>query len=320
MKQSKNKGEKKKVELRKYFPLILLVVLCSIFTIANKRFLTFGNLMIIAQQMVVTLIAALGMTFVIVTGSVDLSVGSIVALCALATAKTVPYLGLFAVIPAVLVGFLCGSINGIIFTKGKVPSFVVTMGAMVSYRGLVLLITHGAPVEIKDPLFLKVYGGRTFFNIPNCVLFAIVILVIMYFLFKNFAFSREVRAVGGAESVAKLTGIRVDRIKIMVYMIFGIMAGLAGMFQTARSFAATPTLGEGMELDVIAAVVVGGTPMSGGIGSILGTLLGTFIIHVLSNGMNIMGLSAEVQQVAKGIVLILAVFSTIDRKKIGIIK
>lgn len=310
----------RKLEFRKLFPFILLIALCFIFTVTNKRFFQFSNFMIIAQQMVVTLIAALGMTFVIVTGSVDLSVGSIVALSALTTAMTVPYLGIFAILPSVAVGTLCGLINGVVFTKGKVPSFIVTMGAMVSYRGLVLLITRGAPVEIKDMGFIKTYAGRSFFNIPNAVLFSVVITFILCYMFENFAFSREVRAVGGSERVAKLTGIRVDRVKIMVYVLFGFTAGLAGMFQAARTYAATPRLGEGMELDVIAAVVVGGTPMSGGIGSVVGTLLGTFIISILSNGMNIMGLSSEIQQIAKGIVLILAVFATIDHKKITVIK
>lgn len=310
----------KRVEFRKFFPFMLLTALCIIFTITNKRFFQLSNFMIIAQQMVVTLIAALGMTFIIVTGSVDLSVGSIVALSALTTALTVPKFGVFAVIPAAAVGTLCGLLNGFVFTKGKVPSFIVTMGAMVSYRGLVLLITHGAPVEIKDMTFIKTYAGRTFFNTPNSVLFSLCILFVMCYMFENFAFSREVRAVGGSERVAKLTGIRVDRVKILVFVLFGLMAGLAGLFQAARTYAATPTLGEGMELDVTAAVVVGGTPMSGGVGSVVGTLLGTFIIAVLSNGMNIMGLSSEIQQIAKGIVLILAVFATIDHKKISVIK
>jgi ribose transport system permease protein len=306
--------------IRKYFPFILLVVLCVIFTVSNPRFFRVANFMIIARQMVVILIAALGMTFIIVAGSVDLSVGSIVALCALTTARAVPYFGLAAIIPSVAVGLLCGTINGVVFTKGKVPSFIVTMGAMVAYRGVVLLLTHGAPVEIRNQTFLTVYAGRSFLNIPNAVFFALIILILMHYIFTNFAFSREVRAVGGAERVARLTGIRADRVKILVFMLFGVMAGLAGMFQAARTYAATPTLGEGMELEVIAAVVVGGTPMSGGVGSILGTLLGTFIISILSNGMNIMGLSPEIQQIAKGVVLILAVFATIDRSKIAIIK
>lgn len=310
----------KKFNLKKIFPLILLIMLCAVFTVINPRFFTYNNFTIITQQMVVTLIAALGMSFVIVIGSIDLSVGSIVALCALATAYTVPYLGVFAFIPAAVLGFICGTINGVVFTKGKVPSFIVSMGAMVAYRGVVLLLTHGAPVEIKDDTFLNFYSGRSILNLPNSVLFATAILIIIYFVFRNFAISREVRAIGGAERVARLTGIRVDRTKIIVFMLYGVLAGLAGMFQAARVYAATPTLGEGMELDVIAAVVVGGTTLSGGVGSILGTLLGTFIISILSNGMNIIGLAPEIQQIAKGIVLVLAVFATIDRSKIDIFK
>jgi ribose transport system permease protein len=309
-----------KAMIKKLFPLLLLIVLCTIFTSFNPRFFTYNNFTIITQQMVVTLIAALGMTFVIVIGSIDLSVGSIVGLSAWVTATMVPYLGLLAFIPAFFVGFVCGSLNGIIFTKGKVPSFIVSMGAMVSYRGLLLLLTRGAPVEIRDMVFLNVFAGRRFFNLPNSVLFALVILIVIWYIFRDFAISREIRAIGGSERVARLTGIRVDRAKIIVFMLYGLLAGIAGMFQAARVFAATPTLGEGMELDVIAAVVVGGTTLTGGVGSILGTLLGTFIICVLSNGMNIIGLSPQIQQIAKGIVLILAVFATIDRSKIEIFK
>ena len=224
----------KKLNVKKTFPLILLIALCAVFTIFNSRFLTFYNFTIIAQQMVVTLIAALGMSFVIVIGSIDLSVGSIVALTALLTAYSVPYLGIFAFIPAVLLGFICGTINGVIFTIGKVPSFIVSMGAMVSYRGVVLLLTKGAPVEITDTTFLNVFSGRSILNLPNSVLFAAGILIIIYFIFENFAFSREVRAIGGAERVARLSGIRVDRIKIIVFMFYGVLAGLAGMFQAAR--------------------------------------------------------------------------------------
>ena len=306
--------------LKKLFPLLLLIVLCAIFTAFNPRFLTYSNFTIIAQQMVTILIAAIGMTFVIVIGSIDLSVGSIVALCAWVTATTVPNLGIFAFVPAIILGFICGAINGVIFTKCKIPSFIVSMGAMVSYRGLVLMLTRGAPVEIRDMRFINILTGRMFLNMPNSVFFALAILIIMFFVYKDFAFSREVRAIGGAERVARLTGIRVDKVKIIVFMLYGTLAGVAGMFQAARVHAATPTLGDGMELEVIAAVVVGGTTLTGGAGSILGTLLGTFIIAVLSNGMNIIGLSSELQMIARGIVLIVAVFATLDRKKIEIFK
>ncbi len=305
--------------IKKYFPILMLISLILLFSLLQSRFFTFSNAMVILQQMVVPLIAALGMTFVVIGGSIDLSVGSIVALSALATAKMVPSMGLFAIIPALIVGLACGLLNGVIFAKGKVPSFIVTMGTMVAFRGVVLLVTKGAPVEITNKLFLKVFAGRSF-GVANSVMFAVLIVAVVYVVFNNFSFGREIRAIGGGERVAQLTGIRVDRAKIIVFSLCGLLCGLAGMFQAARVYAATPTMGEGMEMDVIASVVVGGTPLSGGVGSIQGTILGTMIIAVLSNGMNMIGLAPEVQYIAKGLVLIVAVFMTIDREKIGIIK
>jgi ribose transport system permease protein len=145
-------------------------------------------------------------------------------------------------------------------------------------------------------------------------------VIAVYFIFNNTVFGREVRAVGGGERVAKLTGIKVDRVKLTMYTILGLMCGLAGLLQGARVMAATAQLGIGLELDTIAAVVVGGTPLSGGIGSIQGTILGTLIITILSNGMNMLSVDPYLQSIIKGIVLIAAVFTTIDRSKIGIIK
>jgi len=305
--------------LRSYFPLMLLAVLCLVFGIARPRFFTPDNFMIILTQMVMVGIAAMGLTFVIVGGSIDISIGSVVALSAVAAALTVPYLGVFAIIPACLTGALCGAITGTVFSVGKVPSFIATMGGMVAYRGVVLIVTKGRPIQINDELFLKVFSGRTL-NIPNAALIALIFVVIAYIIFNKTPFGREVRAIGGGERVAALTGVRVTRTKMMMYLLAGAMYGIAGLLQSARVVAATATIGEGLEMDVIAAVVVGGTPLTGGIGSIGGTILGVLIITVLSNGMNMMGLSPYIQSISKGIVLVVAVFITIDRKKIGIIK
>lgn len=307
-------------KLKKYFPFILLIILVAIFTTGNSRFLTFQNFMVIAQQMVVTLIAALGMLFVIVEGSIDLSVGGIVALSAIAVTMTVDQLGAFAIIPAMLVGVVCGLINGCCFTFLKIPTFIVTMGTMTSFRGLVLILTGGSQIMITNRPFLNFYNGQYIDGVNNNVIMVIIITAIMWYVFKNFAFAREVRAVGGAEKVATLAGIKINKIKMGVFVLCGIMAGIAGCFQSARSYAATPTMGDGMEMDVIAAVVLGGTPMSGGIGSVLTTVLGTLIICILSNGMNIIGLSADIQKVVKGIILIFAVCMTVDRKRMGVIK
>ena len=304
---------------RRFFPVFLLVALAVAFSLTSSRFLQFNNLMIVAQQAVVLLVAALGMTFVVIAGSIDLSVGAIVAIAALVAAKTSGSIGVLAILPACAIGVVCGLVNGLIVAKGKVPSFIVTLGAMVVYRGIVLYFTRGAPVSIENELFLNAYSGRTA-GIPNSVLIALVLIGIAAVMLNLTVFGREVRAIGGGERIAHLSGIRVDRAKILIFVLSGLLCGMAGLLQGARAMAATAQLGEGLELDAIAAVVVGGTPLTGGVGSIQGTILGALIITILSNGMNIIGLDPYFQNIVKGLVLVLSVFITIDREKIGIIK
>jgi ribose transport system permease protein len=246
-------------------------------------------------------------------------VGSIVALAALTAAVTSDSLGVAAVVPSIVVGLAAGLLNGIVIAKGKVPSFIVTMGAMVVYRGVVLFWTRGAPVSINDEAFLDVYSGRSW-GLPHSALIALVLVALAHVVLNYTVFGRELRAVGAGERVAVLTGIRVPRVKIAMFGLLGLMCGMAGLLQGARTMAATSQLGEGLELDVIAAVVVGGTPLTGGIGTIGGTILGALIITILSNGMNMIGVDPYVQNIVKGLVLVGAVFVTIDRAKIGIIK
>ena len=315
----KDETNLKKERLKKYIPISALLILCLFFTLLQPRFFSFGNAMIVLQQSAVLLCAGLGMTFVIVGGSVDLSVGSILALSALVSALFSSTLGIFAFIPGLLTGALCGLINGFIFAKGKVPSFIATMGMMTTYRGIVLLFTKGAPVEIESEPFLNFFAGRLI-GIPNSALITILAIAIIYFIFNKTVFGREVKAVGGGETVAKTSGLKIDSIKIKMFLILGIMCGLSGVLQAGRVMAATAQLGEGFELDAIASVVIGGTPMTGGLGSIQGTVLGAFIITILSNGMNMLGVDPYLQSIVKGLVMILAVFLTIDRKKIGCIK
>ena len=304
---------------KRYIPVLALVILCVFFTLLQPRFLTFANAMIVLQQSVVLISAALGMTFVIVGGSIDLSVGSILALSALVTALTSGSLGVLAFIPGVLIGALAGLINGIIFAKGKVPSFIATMGTMTTFRGIVLLFTRGAPVEITSDAYLDVFSGRSF-GIPHSALVALFTIIIAYVVYNKTVFGREVQAIGGGEKVARLGGLKIDLIKIKMFVFLGLLCGVAGMLQAARVMAATAQLGIGFELDVIASVVLGGTPLTGGFGSIQGAILGTFIITILSNGMNMVGVDPYMQQIVKGLIMILAVFITIDRKKIGLIK
>lgn len=306
-------------QVRQWFPVGLLLVLCLGFALTSDRFLTVNNGLIILQQSAVLLVAAVAMTFVIVSGSIDLSVGSVVALSALGAAALSPEMGVWAILPAVAIGVLCGLLNGLLFAYGKIPSFIVTLGTMVIFRGLVLLYTKGAPVSISDRDFLLLYTSRSL-GIPNAVLIAIAATLVAAVIFNHTVFGREVRAIGGGERVALLSGIRVDRVKLWVFVLCGALCGLAGLLQSARTMAATAQLAQGLELDVIAAVVVGGTPLTGGIGRIRGTVLGVLIIAILSNGMNMTGVDPYLQNILKGLVLIVAVFLTIDRAKISIIK
>jgi ribose/xylose/arabinose/galactoside ABC-type transport system permease subunit len=305
--------------VRQVFPLALLVVLCLAFSLTSDRFLTVNNALIVLQQSAVLLVAAVAMTFVIVNGSIDLSVGSIVALSALVAAALSSTLGVWVILPAIGVGLMCGVLNGALFAYGKIPSFIVTLGTLVIFRGIVLLYTKGAPVSISDAGFLGLYAGRSF-GVPNTVLIALAATAFAAVVFNHTVFGREVRAVGGGERVALLSGIRVNRVKLFVFVVSGALCGLAGLLQGARTMAATAQLAEGLELDVIAAVVVGGTPLTGGIGRIRGTILGVLIIAILSNGMNMTGVDPYLQNIIKGLVLIVAVFLTIDRSKILIIK
>lgn len=307
------------VLLRRWFPLLFLIALISMFSLFSSRFLSFDNMMTVLEQGTVLLVAALGLTFIIMAGSIDISVGSIVGLTALVTALTANGLGAWAIVPALMVGAACGLVNGLLLAIGKVPSFIATLGTMVVYRGFVLFFTRGAPVEIVDDRFLTAYSSYSW-GIPHSVVVGLALAVVAWAVLNYTVFGREVRAIGGGERVSILTGISVTRVKIYMFTLLGALCGIAGLLQGARTMAASAQLGQGLELDVIAAVVVGGTPMTGGIGSIVNTMLGALIISLLSNGMNMTGVDPYLQNIVKGIVLICAVFITIDRKKIGIIK
>lgn len=305
--------------VRKFFPIITLLILCTLFALRSPRFLSFNNLMIVAQQAAVLMTVAAGMTFVIIAGSIDLSVGSIAALTGLTAASLSDSMSVWALFPALVIGLCCGLFNGLLIAKCKIPSFIATLGGMVIFRGIVLYYTRGAPVRIDDEIFLHVFSARSF-GVPHSAIITVIVAVIAVLFLDVAVIGREVKAIGGGERVAQLTGINIDRTKIFVFALTGILCGVAGVLQSARSMAATSQLGESLEMDAIASVVVGGTPLSGGIGAIHGTVLGVLIITILANGMNMMGVDPYIQNIVKGFVLIAAVFISLDRKKIGIIK
>lgn len=302
--------------LQKIGPLIGLLLIVVIITIMSPNFLTVNNLLNVLRQVSINALIAFGMTFVILTGGIDLSVGSILALTGAVTAGLMaggmdPVLAMFL---GLLLGAVLGAINGVIIAKGKVAPFIATLATMTIYRGLTLVYTEGRPISgLGDSQAFQLLGKGYFFGIPVPVITMAITFGILYFILKKTTFGRRVYAVGGNEEASRLSGISVDRIKIYVYSLTGALAALAALILTSRLNSAQPTAGNMFELDAIAAVVLGGTSLTGGRGWIVGTLIGALIIGVLNNGLNLIGVSSFFQQVVKGAVILVAVL--LDRKK-----
>ncbi|HJF32424.1 MAG TPA: ribose ABC transporter permease [Sporosarcina psychrophila] len=302
--------------LQKIGPFIGLLLIVIIISIMSPNFLTLNNLLNVLRQVSINALIAFGMTFVILTGGIDLSVGSILALTGAVTAGLMaggmdPLLAMFL---GLLLGAVLGAINGVIIAKGKVAPFIATLATMTIYRGLTLVYTEGKPISgLGDSQAFQLLGKGYFFGIPVPVITMAITFGILYFILKKTTFGRRVYAVGGNEEASRLSGISVDRIKIYVYALTGMLAALAALILTSRLNSAQPTAGNMFELDAIAAVVLGGTSLTGGRGWIVGTLIGALIIGVLNNGLNLIGVSSFFQQVVKGAVILVAVL--LDRKK-----
>ncbi|MCR6095439.1 ribose ABC transporter permease [Salipaludibacillus agaradhaerens] len=298
-------------------PFIGLFLIVAIITILNPSFLTFGNVLNVLRQVSINALIAFGMTFVILTGGIDLSVGSMLALSGAVTATLMasgvdPVL---AMLIGLLTGVVLGAINGFIIAKGKVAPFIATLATMTIYRGLTLVFTDGRPVSGlggENGMF-ELLGRGYLFGVPVPAVTMLVSFLVLYLILKKTTFGRRVYAVGGNEEASILSGIKVDRIKVYVYSLTGFLSALAGIILTSRLNSAQPTAGTMYELDAIAAVVLGGTSLTGGRGWIVGTLIGALIIGVLNNGLNLLGVSSFFQQVVKGSVILLAVL--MDRKK-----
>lgn len=305
-------------KVQQLVPFAALILLFAFFSVNNgSTFYVSSNLMVILQQTVVLAVVAYGMTFVIVSGSIDLSVGSIVALTGVVTAMLADQGGsqVVAIAVALVVGLLAGLLNGVVFAFGKIPSFIVTLGMLQVARGLTLLLSDGAARPMP---FDGVLGNIGI--MPWILVVGVLITVAAAVLFQLTLFGRRVRAIGGNERVATLAGVPSRRIKVAVFAFSGFMAGLGGVILASRLGTGSPTAGTGFELDVIAAVVIGGTPLTGGLGRISGTLVGAVIISMLSNGLVLMGVGDAAQQIVKGVVLAAAVFVSLERGKIGVIK
>ena len=303
--------------IRRYSVLLILALLCIIFAAGSDQFLTPSNLVNVALQTSIIAIVAIGMTFVILTGGIDLSVGSLVALTgALAAGFAVRQgLGTYpAILLAVLAGMGAGAVNGLLVVKGKMPPFVATLATMAVARGLTLVYTEGRPIAGIDEAFINI-GGSTFFGIPNPVIIMFVVFFVAYLVLGYTKFGNYVYATGGNEEISRLAGIHTNWIIATVYVISGLTAALGGILLVARLWSAQPNAAVGLELDAIAAPVLGGVSLFGGVGSVTGTLAGAFILGILSNGLNLMGVPSFYQQVIKGVVLILAVMLDLYSKR-----
>ena len=298
--------------------VVALVILMAVITIINSNFLTANNLLNLLLQVTSNALIAFGMTFVILTGGIDLSVGSILAL---SSALTAGLLGsgmpvTLAILISLILGCILGMINGLLISYGKLAPFIVTLATMTIFRGATLVYTNGNPITkgLSDTFLFQFLGQGYIIGIPFPVIIMFIVFIVLYVLLHKTAFGKSVYAIGGNEKAAYISGVKLNKVKIIIYSISGIMASISGLIITSRLSSAQPTAGASYEMDAIAAVVLGGTSLSGGKGRILGTLIGALIIGVLNNGLNIIGVSAFWQQVVKGVVILIAVL--IDRFKV----
>lgn len=296
--------------------LIALVLLVAGISIISPEFRTGSNFLSLLRQSSINGLIAFGMTCVILTDAIDLSVGSVLALstvlCAGMISSGVPAGA--AMLLALAIGTVLGAVSGLLVTKGRLQAFIATLITMTVYRGATMIYTGGKPISnLGDSFVLKLLGRGNFYRVPIPAILLLLIFAGFYFLLNKTTFGRAVYATGSNWKCAKLAGINIHRTKIIVYAISGFMSALSGLILLSRLSSAQPQLGDGFELDAIAAVALGGTSMSGGRGKIYGTLIGVLIIAVLNNGLNILGVSSYYQDVIKGFVILIAVLS--DRKR-----
>jgi ribose/xylose/arabinose/galactoside ABC-type transport system permease subunit len=299
--------------LKKYGLLIAFLILSIVFSLTSPVFITEQNILNILNQVSINAILAIGVTFVIIIGGIDLGLGSYVALtgCLAALLAQSSEGILLPITVGIMAGLVIGCINGLIITKGKLAAFIVTLGMMTIARGGALVISGGRPISNLSASFNHIAGG-TILGIQIPILIVLVILFLSYFTLKKTVFGRYVYAVGGNAEAARASGININKIKMYVYILCGGLAGLAGIIQASRITTGQPSIGVGYELDAIAAAVIGGTSLSGGSGKIMGTIIGALIIGVINNGLDLLNVPSYFQQIIKGLIIIGALL--LDRK------
>lgn len=302
--------------LQDYGSFIALIFLVVVISVISPDFRTVNNFLSLLRQSAINGLIAFGMTCIILTGGIDLSVGSVLALTSIICAHTIK-IGLpapLSMLIALIFGIILGTISGLMVTKSRLQPFIATLITMTGYRGLTMILSGGRPISrLGDNLLLNQIGKGSLLGIPIPVWILIIFFAIFLFVLKKTVLGRQIYATGSNSKAAELAGINTNNIKLIVYAVSGFMASLSGLILVSRLGSAQPTLGSGYELDAIAAVALGGTSMTGGRGKITGTLIGILIIAVLNNGLNIIGVSSYYQDVVKALVIFLAVISDRNR-------
>lgn len=300
-------------------PVLVVLALFVVFSVSSDAFLSLRNLTAVASQASTLLLACTGATFVILMGSIDLSVGAIVLLVGAVVVTLINGfgLGISAVAVGTALGAVLGFANGAIFSLGVIPSFVVTLGTLSVFTGIALELLQGRALQYNSVAFDELAIGQLVPHFPNIALFAVTIWAIMVFVCFRTRFGRYMYVIGGGEAVARTSGVPVGRYKIYAFMLSGAMAGIGGTLAVARVGAAGPTLGTDLLLNTLAAIVVGGTSLSGGVGGVHRSLLGVLIITILDDGLNLLGVNQYTQMVIKGAVVIGAVLISHDRSKLS---
>ena len=302
-----------------------LIGLMAFFSFASPSFMQIDNIMGILQSTAVNGVLAIACTFIIITAGIDLAVGTLMTFCAVMTGVVLVYWELpfvLGIVAAILTGALIGAINGTMIAKMKIPPFIATLGMMMLLKGLSLVVSGTKPIYFSDVEQFGIISQESLIGyfipgvpIPNAVLILFLVAILGAFILNKTILGTYTFALGSNEEAVRLSGVNVDRWKIIVYSFAGALCGIAGLMIASRLNSAQPALGPGYELDAIAAVVIGGTSLAGGVGTILGTIIGAFIISVLTNGLRILSVAQEWQTVVTGVIIILAVYADNLRKR-----
>lgn len=296
----------------------VLVVLVIVMSFISPAFFTQQNLINVVKQTSITAIIGTGMTFVLITSGIDLSVGSIMALTGTMAAsvavadKNLPFL--LCILTGLGLGALCGIINGLGVAYIKFPPFIMTLGMMTIARGAAKLYTNGIPIFGLSDSFNSI-ANKTLFGIPNLVYFMVIVCVLGWIILSKTLIGRRIYAIGGNENAARLSGVSVDKVKVFVYFVCGLLSGLAGILICSRITSGNATVALGYEMNAISAAVIGGVSMSGGSGHITGMVVGALILTIIQNSFDIMGVNSFYQEIIKGLIILLAVFLDIRGKR-----